>query len=111
MLQILGNRKIVLCRELTKKFEEFIRGDIESAIQWMKEHEIRGEFCIIVEGGVETDQVALEKWWDSLSIIEHVNFYVKDKNMASKDAIKQVAKDRNAQKRDIYQAYHVELEQ
>ncbi|WP_019244525.1 MULTISPECIES: 16S rRNA (cytidine(1402)-2'-O)-methyltransferase [Bacillus] len=108
MLQILGNRQIVLCRELTKKFEEFIRGDLESVIQWIKDNEIRGEFCLIVEGGSELEENISEQWWENLSIIEHVDYYIEEKNITSKEAIKQVAKDRNVQKRDIYQAYHIE---
>ncbi|WP_042353287.1 16S rRNA (cytidine(1402)-2'-O)-methyltransferase [Bacillus massiliigorillae] len=108
MLKILGNRKIVLCRELTKKFEEFIRGDIEGALQWAEANEIRGEFCLIIEGGSEADVAVVEQWWDELTIIEHVNVYIEEKGMQSKEAIKQVAKDRDANKRDIYHAYHVE---
>ena len=50
MLEVLGNRKIALCRELTKKFEEFIRGTIEEAVEWANKDEVRGEFCIILEG-------------------------------------------------------------
>ena len=50
MLDILGDRKIVLCRELTKKFEEFIRGTISEALTWATESEVRGEFCLIIEG-------------------------------------------------------------
>lgn len=108
MLQIVGNRKVVLCRELTKKFEEFIRGDIEGAIEWAQTNEVRGEFCLILEGGSEEDQPVIEQWWENLTIVEHVNFYIEDKGMQSKDAIKQAAKDRNVQKRDIYHAYHIE---
>ena len=47
---VLGDRKITLARELTKKFEEFLRGTIEEAINWASENEIRGEFCIVIEG-------------------------------------------------------------
>lgn len=108
MLQILGNRKIVLCRELTKKFEEFIRGDIEGALQWIQENEVRGEFCLIVEGESEENLPVAEQWWEELTIIEHVNHYVDEQGMKSKDAIKQTAKDRNMNKRDIYHVYHVE---
>ena len=108
MLQILGNRKVVLCRELTKKFEEFIRGDLESACHWVKENEIRGEFCIIVEGGSEEEKSQEEQWWQELSIVDHVNIYIEEKGLTSKDAIKQAAKDRNVHKREIYHLYHVE---
>ncbi|MGM9923332.1 MAG: 16S rRNA (cytidine(1402)-2'-O)-methyltransferase [Bacillus sp. (in: firmicutes)] len=108
MQNILGNRQIVLCRELTKKFEEFIRGDIEGAIRWTEENEIRGEFCLIVEGGKEEDIPNTEQWWETLTIIEHVDSYMQDQGLSNKEAIKQTAKDRNANKRDIYRAYHVE---
>ena len=50
MHEVMGNRKIALCRELTKKFEEFIRGTVSEVIEWAKEDEIRGEFCLIIEG-------------------------------------------------------------
>ena len=54
--QALGNRKIVLCREMTKKFEEFIRLDLEGADEYFLTHEPRGEFTLIVEGVTKTDQ-------------------------------------------------------
>ena len=98
MLQILGNRK----------FEEFIRGDLESACHWAKENEMRGEFCIIVEGGSEEEKSQEEQWWQELSIVDHVNIYIEEKGLTSKDAIKQAAKDRNVHKREIYHLYHVE---
>jgi 16S rRNA (cytidine1402-2'-O)-methyltransferase len=109
MLDVLGNRKIALCRELTKKFEEFIRGTIEEVIEWANQDEVRGEFCIIIEG---TDDLSLSEeeasWWDHMEIKDHVNHYIHEKNLTSKDAIKQTAKDRDLNKRDIYHAYHIE---
>ena len=108
MLAILGNRKIVLCRELTKKYEEFIRGSIEDALRWAQENEIRGEFCLIIEGADEAEVTSEAAWWEGLSIEEHVNHYIEEKQLPTKEAIKQVAKDRGSQKREIYQAYHVE---
>ncbi|WP_223596407.1 16S rRNA (cytidine(1402)-2'-O)-methyltransferase [Neobacillus bataviensis] len=107
MLEILGNRNIALCRELTKKFEEFIRGTLEEAINWATQDEIRGEFCLIVEG--TTGEVKEESsWWESFTIEEHVNHYISEKKMASKEAIKQTAKDRGLNKREVYQTYHIE---
>lgn len=108
MLAILGNRKIVLCRELTKKYEEFIRGSIEDTLRWAQENEIRGEFCLIIEGADEAEVTSEAAWWEGLSIEEHVNHYIEEKQLPTKEAIKQVAKDRGSQKREIYQAYHVE---
>ncbi|MEH7444709.1 16S rRNA (cytidine(1402)-2'-O)-methyltransferase [Bacillus sp. JJ1122] len=108
MLEGLGDRKIVLCRELTKKYEEFIRGTISEALEWAQAEEIRGEFVLIIEGAslssIEEEET---HWWAKLSLNEHVEHYISTENMNSKDAIKQTAKDRGMQKRDVYQAYHV----
>ncbi|WP_100403858.1 16S rRNA (cytidine(1402)-2'-O)-methyltransferase [Bacillus sp. FJAT-42315] len=110
MAEVLGEqRKIVLCRELTKKFEEFLRGTITEAIHWSKEEDILGEFCLIVEGNAEVEEEEGEQWWMSLSIVEHVDHYIHEQSLSSKEAIKQVAKDRDLPKRDVYQSYHVEL--
>jgi 16S rRNA (cytidine1402-2'-O)-methyltransferase len=105
--EVLGNRKIAICRELTKKYEEFIRGSIEEVIQWAQTDEIRGEFCIIVEGSTEEPEEE-NNWWDSLSVEEHVNHYISVKGLPSKEAIKQTAKDRGINKREVYQAYHIQ---
>ncbi|CAH0305079.1 Ribosomal RNA small subunit methyltransferase I [Peribacillus sp. Bi96] len=110
MQDILGDRRIVLCRELTKKFEEFIRGTVGEALTWAMESEIRGEFCLIVEGGQWSEDEPEEAWWMALDLVGHVDHYVEIKQFSSKDAIKQVAKDRNIQKRDVYQAYHIDME-
>jgi 16S rRNA (cytidine1402-2'-O)-methyltransferase len=107
MSEILGNRRICLSRELTKRFEEFVRGTISDAVKWSEENQIRGEFCLIVEGRDENDVVAEEEWWDSMTLEEHVNHYVSE-GYASKEAIKQVAKERSIPKRDVYQSYHVD---
>jgi 16S rRNA (cytidine1402-2'-O)-methyltransferase len=107
MLEVLGNRNMAVCRELTKKYEEFIRGTLEEVIEWAHKDEIRGEFCIIVEGTkeeVEEDN----NWWETVSIEEHVNHYMSVENISSKDAIKQTAKDRGLNKREVYQVYHIE---
>ncbi|CAH0311836.1 16S rRNA (cytidine(1402)-2'-O)-methyltransferase [Peribacillus sp. NPDC101481] len=111
MHEILGDRRIVLCRELTKKFEEFIRGTVSEALTWATESEIRGEFCLIIEGGQWSEEEPEEAWWMVLDIVGHVNHYMETKQFTSKDAIKQVAKDRNMQKRDVYQAYHIDIQE
>ncbi|OIK08786.1 16S rRNA (cytidine(1402)-2'-O)-methyltransferase [Bacillus sp. MUM 13] len=110
MLGILGNRKIVLCRELTKKFEEFIRGTIEEALAWAEESEIRGEFCLVIEGSQESEDTEEKKWWDNMEVSAHVEAYIQERGLSSKEAIKQTAKDRGIQKREVYQSYHVDEE-
>lgn len=105
---VLGDRRIVLCRELTKKYEEFIRGTITEAIDWANQEEIRGEFCLIVEGSDEDATEEETSWWVDLTIEEHVNHYISTQGISSKEAIKLTAKDRGLQKRDVYQAFHIE---
>ncbi|THE11449.1 16S rRNA (cytidine(1402)-2'-O)-methyltransferase [Bacillus timonensis] len=104
--EVLGNRQITVSRELTKKFEEFIRGDLDEILTWTEEDTVRGEFCLVVEGSQQSELVTSEVWWEHLSIEQHVNHYVETGSMTTKEAIKQVAKDRNQQKREIYQEYH-----
>ncbi len=107
MKEYFGNRSICLSRELTKKFEEFIRGNIDEVIKWSEENEIRGEFCLIVEGNHEDVEVNKEVWWNELTIKEHVEYYIAQ-NLSSKEAIKKVSLERNIPKRDVYQTYHVD---
>ncbi len=107
MLNILGDREIVLCRELTKKFEEFLRGTISSAVGWADEVEIRGEFCIVVEGNSDPDSGEGPPWWALLGLKEHVEYYIEHENLTSKEAIKRTASDRGLPKREVYEAYHI----
>ena len=104
--EVLGNREIVIARELTKRYEEFIRGTVEEVLVWCEQSEIRGEFCVIVDGGYE-EVTSEEQWWTNVSLEEHVEHYVNE-GMKSKDAIKQVSVEREISKREVYQAYHVE---
>ncbi|MFD2444325.1 16S rRNA (cytidine(1402)-2'-O)-methyltransferase [Bacillus sp. CGMCC 1.16607] len=106
--EVLGERRIVLCRELTKKFEEFIRGSISDIQKWASEEEIRGEFCLIIEGSHSEIKEEVTSWWQELTVEEQVEHYVSVKGLSSKEAIKLTAKDRGLQKRDVYQAYHIE---
>lgn len=101
-----GNRRITLCRELTKRYEEFIRGTISEAIEWANKEEIRGEFCLIIEGSSENlgDESC---WWENLTVTEHVDHYISAQGLPSKEAIKQTAKDRGLNKREVYQTYHI----
>lgn len=105
MHEVLGDRNVVLCRELTKRFEEFIRGTMSEVIHWTKQGDIRGECCIVVEGAKESEE-AKDEWWQSLSVAEHVDYYIQEQKLSPKEAIKQVAKDRKVSKREIYQEYH-----
>ncbi|MCT8136355.1 16S rRNA (cytidine(1402)-2'-O)-methyltransferase [Anaerobacillus sp. CMMVII] len=105
MLEQLGDRRISVCRELTKKFEEFIRGNITEIISYYEEEDPRGEYCLILEGALEVLADSDNLWWQDLSIEQHIDHYIAIQ-LSSKEAIKQVAKDRNLQKREVYQIYH-----
>jgi 16S rRNA (cytidine1402-2'-O)-methyltransferase len=107
--QILGpSRNVVLAREVTKKFEEFVRGTLEEAVKWAENEEIRGEFVLVFAGSTEENPVDSEKWWTELSIIDHVNQVIEKQSLSSKEAIKVVAVERDLPKRDVYQEYHIQ---
>ena len=106
--EVMGNRKMALCRELTKKYEEFIRGTASELIEWANEDVVRGEFCLIIEGGSLLPNQESTAWWEELSVEEHVKHYISVKGVPTKEAIKQTAKDRNMMKRDVYHIFHVE---
>ena len=99
MLKILGNRKIALNRELTKKYQEVIREDIETAINIFDEKEVKGEFVLIVEGF--TGEKTIENTYDDLNDREYVLKLIEE-GMTKKDAIKAVCKDRKLKKEVVY---------
>ncbi|EMI15163.1 methyltransferase [Bacillus stratosphericus LAMA 585] len=108
MKEVWGNRNIAITRELTKKFEEFIRGDLEYALTWVTEQQIRGEFCLVIQGNdQDEEELNEEAWWNSLSEKEHVIHYIEE-GLTSKEAIKRTAVERGVPKRTIYDAYHIE---
>ena len=99
-----GNRRITLCRELTKKFETVMSTTIEEAIAYYEENEPRGEYVLVIAGRDRKEmQQEAQKAWEEMSVAEHVKLY-EDKGMDRKEAMKQAAKDRGVSKRDIYQA-------
>jgi 16S rRNA (cytidine1402-2'-O)-methyltransferase len=108
MKNSLGLRQAAIARELTKRFEEYVRGSISELIGWSEENELKGEFCIVVEGSTGNDIREQSEWWQNLSIEEHVKSYIEKENYSSKAAIKQVSLDRNVPKREVYHAYHIE---
>ena len=99
MLDILGDRNIALCREITKKHEEIIRGHISEIISIVDE--LKGEMVIVVEGSQEEEVEVVF----NTTIKEDVDMYI-EKGMSTKDAIKEVAKQRNINKNSVYQEYH-----
>jgi len=98
----IGNRKISMCRELTKLYEEIIRLDLEEAIEYYKNNTPRGEYVLVIEG---KSKEAIDKEerakWDSLTIEEHIQKFMNE-GLNKKDAMKKVAKDRNMPKSEVY---------
>jgi 16S rRNA (cytidine1402-2'-O)-methyltransferase len=98
----LGNRKVSLCRELTKLHEEIKRFTLEEAVEFYKDNSPRGEYVIVVEGKSDEEIFREEKEkWEDLSIEEHIKKYMVE-GLNKKDAIKKVAKDRKLPKNEIY---------
>ena len=103
LYKYLGNRKITLCRELTKKFETVWATTIEEALATYETQEPRGEYVLVIEGkALKEIKEEAQKAWEEMSIEEHMEVY-ESKGMDNKSAMKQVAKDRGVGKREIYQ--------
>ncbi|KZE36132.1 16S rRNA methyltransferase [Bhargavaea cecembensis] len=105
-----AERRVALVRELTKKFEEVLRGTAREAVAYAELADLKGEFCIVVEGAdAEAVQRAEEEseWWAGLTQKAHVEALMEREGVPPKDAIKMAAKERGEPKRDIYQAYHL----
>lgn len=97
MLEVLGDRNIAVCRELSKIHEEVCRDKISNVIPLVDS--MKGEFVIVVEGNKDIID------YSNLDVVEHVKMYVDD-GMSEKDAVKLVAKERGVAKSIIYNEYH-----
>lgn len=98
MLECFGNRKISVCREITKKYEEFLRTDLEGAIKHFTESAPKGEFVLVIEGAKPSENTSE---FDNMTVLEHINYYI-ESGLDKKDAMKKVANDRGVSKREIY---------
>ena len=98
----LGNRNLGICRELTKLYEEILRGSIDDIISHYEKVQPRGEYVIVVSGKSE-EEIAEEKesLWIDMTIEEHIKKYI-DGGISKKEAIKMVAKDRKMPKSEVY---------
>lgn len=98
----LGDRKVAICRELTKMYEDIIRMTLGEAIKYYKENSPRGEYVLVLEGkSLEELQEEERSKWNNLSVEEHIKTYIEE-GFSKKDAIKKVAKDREMPKSEVY---------
>ena len=104
LFDTVGNRKITICRELTKKHETAFATTLEEAIQHYESTEPKGE-CVLVLEGKSRQKIREEEVekWEEMSIPEHMEFYM-NQGIDKKEAMKKVAKDRGIGKRDVYSA-------
>ena len=103
LYEALGERRITLCRELTKRFETVMPTTLERALEYYKTEEPRGEYVLVLEGkSLEEKRQEEIASWENMSVEEHMAYY-EEPGMDNKAAMKQVAKDRGVGKREIYQ--------
>ena len=100
--EALGNRRISIVKEITKKYEKVLRTDIDGAILTYESEEPKGEYVLVIEGRskkeVREEEIAS---WMEMTVEEHMRFYT-DQGIEKKEAMKMVAKDRGVGKREIY---------
>ncbi|MCL1990847.1 MAG: 16S rRNA (cytidine(1402)-2'-O)-methyltransferase [Defluviitaleaceae bacterium] len=101
MLEVFGNRQVVVARELTKLFEEFLRGRMTEILMHLTD--VKGEVVLLVEGNHE--EAVVDRWWEGLTLHDHVAHYVAQ-GQRTNEAIKQVANDLGRTRQAVYKEYH-----
>ena len=96
---VFGNRRVAICRELTKMYEECVRDELENIINNFNVITLKGEFVIVVEGNNNDVD------YSDLNLIDHVNLYISD-GVEKMEAIKKTSKDLNLSKSEVYKKYH-----
>lgn len=100
--EVLGDRPLTLCRELTKRYETAFQTTLSGAISYYQENEPKGEFVLVIQGKLQEELIQEErKAWEELSLEEHMAHYEKQ-GISRKEAMKLVAKDRGISKREVY---------
>jgi 16S rRNA (cytidine1402-2'-O)-methyltransferase len=101
-----ADRKITICRELTKRYEEAYRATFAQALARFEAEDPKGECVIVIEGrSIESLQKEQQQSWEEMTIEEHMEYY-ENQGIDGKEAMKLVAKDRGISKRDVYQYLH-----
>ncbi len=100
--QALGDRKITLCRELTKRYETSFATTLSEAVAYYQEQEPKGEFVLIIQGkSLQELKEEQQQNWETIPLKEHMIYY-EEQGISHKEAMKLVAKDRGLSKRDVY---------
>ena len=99
---VIGDRRIVLAREITKIHEEYLSGTVSEVLE--KVQTPKGEFVIVMEGNSRDVKNEKQRFLNTLSLEEHYEYY-KKQNYDKKDIIKNIAKDRNTNKNEIYKYF------
>ena len=94
------DRRIALCRELTKLNEEIIRTTLYGAIELYKENMPRGEYVLVIEGATDED-LSKDSFFANMTLTEHLDYYI-SQGMSKMDATKAAAKDRGVHKNEVY---------
>lgn len=103
LLEVLGNRRLSICRELTKLHEEVLPITIQEALDRYKIQEPRGEYVLVIEGkSYKEAEREQHEYWGKMTLEEHMRHY-EEKGASRKEAMKLVARDRGVSKREIYQ--------
>ncbi len=103
LLESLGDRRAVFCRELTKRYEEALPMTLGEAAAYYEENEPRGEYVLVIAGADREERIAREQAaWSEMSVAEHVQHYI-DEGLDRREAMKRAAKDRGVSRREIYQ--------
>ena len=111
LLDALGNRELVICRELTKKYEEGIPTTLAGALEMYEEEDPRGEYVLVMAGrSFEELKEETAESFETMTLTAHLQRYL-DKGIDRKEAMKLVAKDRNCSKRDVYQGLLAEQDE
>lgn len=98
ILKVMGNRKVVICRELTKIYEEYLRGDVKELIELLSNAPLKGECVLMVEGSTTKGAYPTDI---------HVHFQeLKELGLSDKEIIKEVAKIRQMKKQEVYKIFH-----
>lgn len=104
LFDVLGDKPLTLCRELTKRYETAFQTTLSGAISYYQENEPKGEFVLVIQGKLQEELIQEErKAWESFSLEEHMAHY-EEQGISRKEAMKLVAKDRGISKRDVYAA-------